>query len=87
MSSAFVDYTAKTRATIQDSIAVRNFITCDSSSCLLEFSRLELSRKAGHEPALVGLLRVYKDYYPDIIVGDAAAGRASVFLVGSFLSV
>jgi len=48
---------------------------------LLTLDRLELSRKAGHEPALVGLLRVYKDYYPDIIVGDATSGRASVFLV------
>lgn len=48
---------------------------------MLTPDRLELSRKAGHEPALVGLLRVYKDYYPDIIVGDATSGRASVFLV------
>lgn len=40
---------------------------------------LELARKVGNEPALVGLIRVYKDYYPDVIIGDLAAGRASVF--------
>jgi centromere protein I len=43
--------------------------------------RLELSRRVGNEPSLVGLIRVYKDYYPDVIVGDAANGRASVFMV------
>jgi centromere protein I len=42
---------------------------------------LELSRRVGNEPSLVGLIRVYKDYYPDVIVGDAASGRASVFTV------
>jgi centromere protein I len=42
---------------------------------------LELSRRVGNEPALVGLIRVYKDYYPDVIVGDATSGRASVFTV------
>ncbi|PKS05333.1 hypothetical protein jhhlp_008707 [Lomentospora prolificans] len=40
---------------------------------------LELSRQTGKDPALVGLLRVYKDYYPEIIVGDAVRGRASAF--------
>ncbi|CAL3965976.1 unnamed protein product [Diplocarpon coronariae] len=41
--------------------------------------RMELIRQAGNEPPLVGLLRVYKDYYPDVIVGEAASGRASAF--------
>ncbi|KAI4122661.1 MAG: hypothetical protein LQ347_006429, partial [Umbilicaria vellea] len=40
---------------------------------------LELSRATGNEPALVGLIRVYKEYYPDVIVGDATAGRATHF--------
>ena len=40
---------------------------------------LELARKVGNEPALVGLIRVYKDYYPDVIVGEITASRASVF--------
>ncbi|KAI1823349.1 Mis6-domain-containing protein [Xylaria intraflava] len=40
---------------------------------------LSLSRQTGNDPALTGLLRVYKDYYPEIIVGDAARGRASAF--------
>jgi centromere protein I len=41
-----------------------------------------LTRQVGNEPPLVGLMRVFKDYYPDIIVGDAVLGRASVFTVG-----
>ncbi|TGJ76602.1 hypothetical protein E0Z10_g10855 [Xylaria hypoxylon] len=40
---------------------------------------LLLSRQTGNEPALTGLLRVYKDYYPEIIVGDATRGKASAF--------
>ncbi|PBP17696.1 hypothetical protein BUE80_DR011629 [Diplocarpon rosae] len=41
--------------------------------------RMELIRQAGNEPPLVGLMRVYKDYYPDVIVGEVTSGRASVF--------
>ncbi|MCJ1378742.1 hypothetical protein MMC17_001841 [Xylographa soralifera] len=40
---------------------------------------LELSRNFGNEPALVGLLKVYKEYYPDVIVGQSAAGKSSPF--------
>jgi centromere protein I len=42
---------------------------------------LHLSRQAGSDPHLIGLLRVYKDYYPEIIVGEAVRGRASAFKV------
>jgi centromere protein I len=42
---------------------------------------MELTRQAGNEPPLVGLMRVYKDYYPDVIVGDVVSGRATVFTV------
>ena len=42
---------------------------------------LGLSRQTGKDPALVGLLRVFKDYYPEIIVGDAIRGKASAFKV------
>ncbi|KAF1938471.1 Mis6-domain-containing protein [Clathrospora elynae] len=38
---------------------------------------LELSRGIGNEPALQGLLRVYKDYYPDIILGSTSTSRKS----------
>ncbi|KAF7957407.1 hypothetical protein EAE96_002992 [Botrytis aclada] len=41
---------------------------------------MQWTRKAGHDPALVGLMRVYKDYYPEVIVGDVTSGRASVFM-------
>ncbi|PBP23893.1 Mis6-domain-containing protein [Diplocarpon rosae] len=41
--------------------------------------RMELIRQAGNEPPLVGLMRVYKDYYPDVIVGEVTSGRASIF--------
>lgn len=47
---------------------------------------MELIRQAGNEPPLIGLMRVYKDYYPDVIVGDATAGRASVFTVGIYFT-
>ncbi|KAM0328515.1 hypothetical protein ACHAQA_004922 [Verticillium albo-atrum] len=40
---------------------------------------LNLSRQTGHDPALTGLLRIYKDYYPEIIVGEAIKGKASAF--------
>jgi hypothetical protein len=40
-----------------------------------------LARRVGNEPPLIGLIRVYKDYYPDVIVGGLANGRASVFMV------
>jgi hypothetical protein len=42
---------------------------------------MELTRQAGNDPSLVGLMRIYKDYYPDVIVGDTLVGRASVFTV------
>ncbi|KAF4338197.1 Centromere I [Fusarium beomiforme] len=32
---------------------------------------LNLSRQTGNEPCLIGLLRVFKDYYPEVIVGEA----------------
>ncbi|KAL5389615.1 hypothetical protein PMIN06_010047 [Paraphaeosphaeria minitans] len=38
---------------------------------------LQLARGLGNEPALQGLLRVYKDYYPDIILGSTSASRNS----------
>ncbi|KAI1180901.1 Mis6-domain-containing protein [Nemania sp. FL0916] len=40
---------------------------------------LSLSRQTGSDPALTGLLRVYKDYYPEIIVGDATRGKGLAF--------
>ncbi|KAK3684824.1 Mis6-domain-containing protein [Podospora appendiculata] len=40
---------------------------------------LELSRQTGSDPPLTGLLRVFKNYYPEIIVGEAVRGRASAF--------
>ena len=43
--------------------------------------RLALSRQTGNDPPLVGLLRVFKNYYPEIIVGEATRGRASAFKV------
>ncbi len=51
-----------------------------SRLCSLRHSLL-LSRQTGNDPALTGLLRVYKDYYPEIIVGDATRGKASAFNV------
>ncbi|KAJ3515555.1 hypothetical protein NM208_g14947 [Fusarium decemcellulare] len=42
-------------------------------------TRLNLSRQTGNDPPLIGLLRVFKDYYPEVIVGEAVRGKASSF--------
>ncbi|KXJ93054.1 Mis6-domain-containing protein [Microdochium bolleyi] len=42
-------------------------------------SLLALARQTANDPALTGLLRVYKNYYPEIVVGEAVRGRASAF--------
>ncbi|EEU44682.1 uncharacterized protein NECHADRAFT_49005 [Fusarium vanettenii 77-13-4] len=42
-------------------------------------TRLSLSRQTGNDPCLIGLLRVFKDYYPEVIVGEAVRGKASSF--------
>ncbi|KAF2744454.1 Mis6-domain-containing protein [Sporormia fimetaria CBS 119925] len=39
---------------------------------------LELSQGIANEPALQGLLRVYKDYYPEIILSSASTSRKSI---------
>ncbi len=44
-----------------------------------DYARLALSRKTGHDPSLLGLLRVYKNYYPEVIVGESTRGKASAF--------
>ncbi|KAF2031695.1 Mis6-domain-containing protein [Setomelanomma holmii] len=38
---------------------------------------LELARGLGNEPVLQGLLRIFKDYYPDIILGRTSTSRKS----------
>jgi hypothetical protein len=55
------------------------------SELIGSFLRMELTRQAGNDPPLVGLTRVYKDYYPDVIVGDVTSGRATVFTVSMIL--
>ncbi|KAI0897907.1 Mis6-domain-containing protein [Annulohypoxylon nitens] len=42
-------------------------------------SLLSLSRQTGNDPSVTGLLRVFKDYYPEIIVGEATRAKASAF--------
>ncbi|KAK0754561.1 Mis6-domain-containing protein [Schizothecium vesticola] len=42
-------------------------------------SILSLARQTGSDPALLGLLRVFKNYYPEIIVGEVTKGRAAAF--------
>jgi len=53
---------------------------------VLTYERMELTRQAGNEPPLVGLMRVFKDYYPDVLVGEVTFGRASVFTVGAAMT-
>ncbi|RYC64409.1 hypothetical protein CHU98_g1776 [Xylaria longipes] len=54
---------------------------CFSQAYPVLFNLLDTAalRQTGSDPSLTGLLRVYKDYYPEIIVGDAARGKASAF--------
>ncbi|KAL7793420.1 Mis6 domain-containing protein [Trichoderma afarasin] len=40
---------------------------------------LNLSRQTANDPYLIGLLRVFKDYYPEIILGELVRGKASAF--------
>lgn len=40
---------------------------------------LELKRNVGNEQPLNALLQVYKNYYPDVIVGDVGSFKAGVF--------
>ncbi len=47
--------------------------------------RLALLRQTGGDPNLTGLLRVFKNYYPEIIVGDVTKGRAASFKVWSLV--
>lgn len=49
---------------------------------ILKILRLRLFRQTANDPNLVGLLRVFKNYYPEIIVGDVTKGRAATFKVG-----
>lgn len=87
MSPTCDHYPKETCQAISYPGAVGCVLCFSRSSDLIKSSRLELSRIIGNEPALVGLIRVYKEYYPDVIVGDAAAGRASHFDVRNFCSM
>ncbi|KZF21343.1 Mis6 domain protein [Xylona heveae TC161] len=40
---------------------------------------LELCQSFGNEPHIIGLIRIYKEFYPDIIINDASKGRGSYF--------
>ena len=42
---------------------------------------LELKRIVGNEQPLLGLLQIYKDYYPDVIVERLASTKSGVFSV------
>lgn len=59
--------------------------TASNSRVPLTRRRLALSRQTGSEPALTGLLRVFKNYYPEIIVGEVTRGRAAAFKVREIL--
>jgi len=77
MSRACTDHSAQACSSIPDTSSVRTASECSWNLAHNALS-MELIRQAGNEPPLIGLMRVYKDYYPDVIVGDTS-GRASVF--------
>jgi len=82
MSLVVSHYPPQACQTFSDPMAVSHMQTAHHSIKLISY-RMELTRQAGNEPPLVGLMRVYKDYYPDVIVGNATFGRASVFKVSN----
>ena len=57
------------------------FILEHTATKLSTVHRLELSRSFGNEPTLLGLLNVYKEYYPDVILGQSVIGKISRFEV------
>jgi hypothetical protein len=83
MSSSSSHNTAQACPPIQDpgsvSFIIAAFSIFVASRAFADERRLNLSRHTGNDPALTGLLRVYKDYYPEIIVGEAVRGKASAF--------
>ncbi len=58
-----------------------------ASSLLLhtKTGSLELVKTTGGESALLGLLRVYKEFYPDIIIDQPVTGRIARFIVSNIL--
>lgn len=87
MPSAVLDHSQEACETLQNTTTVRNAASLRRRRSAKAQAdpplRLELSRGPGNEPALQGLLRVYKDYYPDIILGSASISRKSFALVSS----
>lgn len=73
-------YPASTCAALSNSEPVSNFVR-GFSKYRLPRSSLSLSRQTGNDPSVTGLLRVFKDYYPEIIVGEATRAKASAFKV------
>lgn len=44
-------------------------------------TRLQLQRDVGSEQALNALIQVYKNYYPDVIMGGAGPFKGNIFSV------
>ena len=76
------DYKKVSCATIPHSDIVRRYLCCEKLN-LTSFQRLELYRTTGNGSPLLGLLRVYEDYCPDIMIGQSTPGRLSKFEVRS----
>lgn len=81
MSSTLNPDTEEAREAFSDTATVRIPQNALRSRLMNYRNRLELSRSYGNELALLGLLNVYKKFYPDVIVGQAVAGKPSLFEV------
>ncbi|EHK27342.1 uncharacterized protein TRIVIDRAFT_34350 [Trichoderma virens Gv29-8] len=55
------------------------FNLLDTAAIRPNIFSLNLSRQTANDPYLIGLLRVFKDYYPEIILGELVRGKASAF--------
>ena len=90
MSPVSFDNPQKTRQALPHTTTVSGLDSCEPNNAQIRSLtglRLEFSRGLGNEPALQGLLRVFKDYYPDIILGSTSTSRKSFAPVSSRLFV
>lgn len=82
MSSSVLYHETQTCQAISHSVAVCTIIKVPALSAVTNGNSLELKRIVGNEQPLLGLLQIYKDYYPDVIVERLAPSKSGLFSVG-----
>ncbi len=77
------DNPEKAYQTIPNPDAVSSDSRFPSHHILRKLGRLDLSKRVAREPALIGLIRVYEEHYPEAFSGEKLTGRAFGFSVSS----